>query len=105
RSEIAAVANGGDIYTFGGTLNGNPSTLSTANEVLSTTDPNDYFYSQGPFNVPGCGNSGGGGGGGDQGPTWRIIDPQTGMDSPVASIDANGLATALMPGTALVDAE
>ena len=76
-------------------------------DALSTPAPGDLFYNQGGAGTSCSGSGGGGDDGGDdgEGPAWRIVDPVTHQNSPVATIDASGLATGVMPGTVLVVAE
>ena len=102
-----AVAAGGDVmFAAGGFTGSNPPSALAAFDALSTPAPGDLFYNEAGAGMP-CSGSGGGGDDDDdgEGPAWRIVDPVTHLPSPVATIDAQGLATGITPGTVLVVAE
>lgn len=106
RSQFATAVHGDVMYAAGGFVSSPSDSLATF-DSLSTPQPNDLFYSPNGH-TPMCPSDGGGdGGGGDDdgggnGPTWRLVDPITGMDSTIGTIDQTGLATGVAPGNALV---
>lgn len=112
RSELGVASDGANLYAIGG-QGESQAALATLEVFSAPPAAGDWQFTQGPFNST-CGSGGGDSGGGDngggdndgdQGPTWRVVDPVTHADSSIASIDANGLLTALTPGSALVVAE
>jgi N-acetylneuraminic acid mutarotase len=103
RGQFGIAAVGDVIYAAGGQLPGQATPVDTV-ESYSANAWNNFQTQSGTGQSP-CGSGGGGGGGGEgeggggDGPTWRVLDES------IASIDANGLATALSPGTTTVVVE
>ncbi|MDP3719958.1 MAG: kelch repeat-containing protein [Acidobacteriota bacterium] len=91
RSQFALAAIGDVIYAAGGLAADGSASLATF-ESYSVTPASHLQIST----SAGGGNCAGQGGGEDDGPTWRMLDES------VATIDQNGLVTALAPGQTLV---
>ncbi|MDP2054231.1 MAG: kelch repeat-containing protein, partial [Acidobacteriota bacterium] len=92
RSQFALAAIGDVIYAAGGLAADGTVSLSTF-ESYSVT-PASHLQISTSAGGGNCADPGGGGD--DDGPTWRVLDES------VATIDQNGLATALAPGQTLV---
>lgn len=91
RGQFGMAAVGDVIYATGGQTG--PAPVDTMESYTSI--PWDFYATSTPSGMPPCG-PGGGGGGGSEGPVWRVLDES------IASIDQDGLATGLSPGTTTV---